>query len=119
MVARKAQFSLDFSADLLRYDTSGNVTGDYETSVSYASIIFSGKINMNNKKENRNSGFAQVDGFTQLPDEDKKFLLKLARDNIKSWLINKKEISVKPEEVPERADRLPHHYRQGHRRKSL
>ncbi|MEQ8170395.1 MAG: AmmeMemoRadiSam system protein B [Candidatus Eremiobacterota bacterium] len=56
---------------LLKYSTSGEITGDYKNSVSYASIVF-----MSEKHEEP----------TKLSTEEEQTLLKLARDTLKTYL---------------------------------
>jgi len=56
---------------LLKYSTSGEITGDYKNSVSYASIVF-----MSEKHEEP----------AKLSSEEEQTLLKLARDTLKTYL---------------------------------
>jgi AmmeMemoRadiSam system protein A len=72
-----------FKAEKIFYDTSGNITGDYTNSVSYASILFCGSL--------KNAAKAST-GSTELTPDDKRFLIKTARENIVSWLKNGKGI---------------------------
>ncbi len=82
----------DFKAKQLMYETSGKITGDYTNSVSYTSILFYGKLDTNiSVKEEKESSL--------LTSENKKFLLKIARDNIESWLANRKPINVPAEKI--------------------
>lgn len=61
------------AAKLVKYDTSGNITGDYTNSVSYLSAVFSGKWNTKS-----------VSKFSDetLSEQDKQQLLALARKTI-------------------------------------
>ncbi len=79
----------NFSASLIGYDTSGNITGDYHHSVSYASIVFCGTISRTVKKET----------FT-LTDADKRFLIDLARRNIQSVLFHNTFVRINKRAVP-------------------
>jgi len=76
----------------IMYDTSGNVTGDYKNSVSYASILFCGSLQSGDKT-------VTGTGVTILTDAEKEFLLKAARVNIVSYLKKGKGIQV-PDNVP-------------------
>ncbi len=77
-------------AHLLRYDTSGNLTGDYQNSVSYASFAFTGKW--------KSAGESQKKSEDEvLSAEDKKQLLKLARGTLTYYLENHK--SPSPEKL--------------------
>ncbi len=80
----------DFKSEKIYYDTSGNITGDYTNSVSYASILFCGSL--------KNADKEPADSADMTPD-DKKFLLKTARENIASWLMNGKGI-ILPKKIP-------------------
>jgi AmmeMemoRadiSam system protein B/AmmeMemoRadiSam system protein A len=66
-----------FKAEKIYYDTSGNITGDYTNSVSYFSILFCGVLK-GAEETGKNSN--------SLTPEDKKYLLRAARDNITSWM---------------------------------
>lgn len=84
-----------FQARELAYDTSGNRTGDFDNSVSYAAIGFYGKGSAAKpvKKE--------APAETELSADDKKTLLALARNAIERTLKGKKpaelgELGVKP-----------------------
>ncbi|MBN1497359.1 MAG: AmmeMemoRadiSam system protein B [Spirochaetes bacterium] len=79
-------------AEIIAYDTSGAITGDYENSVSYASIIFYGRLA-------GSAGAAAPDTFA-LAEQDRLFLLRAARDNIRSWLEKKRGIRFFPTDVP-------------------
>ena len=80
----------DFKAQSVYYDTSGNITGDYTNSVSYASILACGTLT-GVKESPVNEGILTI--------EEKKVLLKSARDNISSWLTKGTGIKV-PENIP-------------------
>lgn len=83
----------DFEAKLAAYDTSGAMTGDYARSVSYAAIVFSGRL--------RGSG-ARGDGDCgELTHGERAYLLKAARDNIASWLQNGRGIGISAADAPE------------------
>jgi MEMO1 family protein len=78
-------------ATLLHYDTSGRQTGDFTNSVSYVSMAFTGKwdtechkLKTEKAKLNRKS---KNDVLTQ---NDKKSLLKLARQTLVYYMKNKK-----------------------------
>ena len=79
-----------FSGKCLAYTTSGAVTGDFTNSVSYAAILFTGHIGNGDPGED-NAG---------LTPADRKFLLKLARDNITSHILKKGPAMV-PSRIPE------------------
>ncbi len=81
----------DFEARLAAYDTSGAMTGDYARTVSYAAIIFSGRL--------RGSG-ARAGEQGDLTHEERAFLLKAARDNISSWLEKGRGIQIFPTDAP-------------------
>ncbi len=69
--------------ELMKYATSGELTGDFTNSVSYLSVAFSGKW----------SNYAEVEqkvNASELSDEDKKQLLALARKTIVYALKNRK-----------------------------
>lgn len=70
------------SARLIAYDTSTSVTGDYSDSVSYASIAFFGD----------SVGLADESGG--LTAQDRSFLLRIARENIASWLSKGRGITI-------------------------
>lgn len=60
---------------ILKYDTSGNITGDFNSSVSYASIVFTNGKNLVGSNEED----------TNLNEEEKSTLLKIARDTLESY----------------------------------
>ena len=72
---------LDKSAEakLIKYTTSGELTGDYTNSVSYFSIVFSGKWG-------NSSAIKQEADIHELSKEDKKQLLALARKSLVYFL---------------------------------
>ncbi len=80
-----------FKAEQVAYDTSGNITGDYTNSVSYAAILLSGRLEAAKLRD---------DSGSFLSDKDRKFLLKAARDNIASWLKKRRGIRFFPTNVP-------------------
>jgi len=80
-----------FRAEKIAYDTSGNVTGDYANSVSYAAILIAGRLEAAKLREDESS---------ILSAKDKSFLLRAARDNIASWLKKKRGIRFFPTDVP-------------------
>ena len=69
----------DSKAVLLNYDTSGKQMNNYDSSVSYVSMAFSGKWNV------KDSEVKEI-----LSNKDKKELLLLARKTIEFYLKNKK-----------------------------
>ncbi len=80
-----------FKAEKIAYDTSARVTGDYANSVSYASILLSGRFEA--------SRFGDREE-TLLSDRNRQFLLKAARDNIASWLKKRRGIRIFPTDAP-------------------
>lgn len=65
-----------WTPQLLNYRNSGDTAGDKRAVVGYASIAFGGKLNgLKNETQSKSSS---------LTDEQKKFLLKLARNTIKA-----------------------------------
>lgn len=86
----------NIKGSLISYYTSGDVIADYTNSVSYTTISFYdiSTEKKQQKQESRKSG---------LTNEEKKILLKLARDSIKYYFehnelmsVNEKEISLTP-----------------------
>ncbi len=77
---------------LLDYDTSGNITGDFDASVSYAAIVLAGKITAQNRT-------ASASAFT-LSEAEKKFLLFQARRNIAHVLKNGSMIELNSRDIP-------------------
>jgi MEMO1 family protein len=82
----------DFRSRLAAYDTSGNMTADFTKSVSYAAIMFSGKIE---------GAVAAHDRQADLTREDRRFLLKAARENIASWLAKGRGVSMRTDDTPQ------------------
>ncbi len=80
-----------YKTERIAYDTSGNITGDYTNSVSYAAMLLSGRLEAAQFKD---------DAGSLLSDKDRKFLLKAARENIVSWLKKKRGIRFFPTDVP-------------------
>jgi len=74
-----------FKSKLLKYTTSGELTGDYVNSVSYASIAFynEGKLS---KKGDRNKMSQEMYDLTK---EEKKTLLEISRDTLQKYLKDK------------------------------
>jgi AmmeMemoRadiSam system protein B/AmmeMemoRadiSam system protein A len=70
----------EFKSEIIKYSTSGDLTGDYDNSVSYAAIALLGRIKYSRK--NPESGFI-------LSGKDKRFLLSLARRNIQAAVLHK------------------------------
>jgi|GEM_PF-6588668 len=83
----------DSQAHLIQYNTSGDLTGDWNNSVSYFSIAFSGVWNKGSEvKPNPVS--------TILTPEDKKSLLRLARRSLEYYLQHKRVVSVEQLGIP-------------------
>jgi AmmeMemoRadiSam system protein B/AmmeMemoRadiSam system protein A len=78
-------------AELVSYDTSGSITGDYTNSVSYAAIAFSRTI--------KGAARKAIDP-PYLNAEDERFLLKAARDNIISWIHKRRGIRFFAPSIP-------------------
>ncbi len=72
----------DSQAHLLKYDTSGNITGDWQNSVSYCSIAFTGRWSKGPQVKPQKVS-------TDLTNDDKKALLQLARRSLEYYLRNK------------------------------
>ena len=81
-----------FKAEKLAYDTSGSITGDYGNSVSYAAILVSGKL--------EGAAFKNNIASSNYTAKERNFLLKAARDNIRSWLTKGRGIRFFPTNVP-------------------
>ncbi len=79
------------SAKLLAYDTSCNITGECDSSVSYASIGIFGTL-----RDAAKGGT----GFS-LSTREKRYLLDLARANIRSHLFQGKALTVSESDVPD------------------
>ncbi len=76
----------DTDAHLVHYETSGNMTGCYDASVSYLSAAFTGGwVNCGPGEGNQADS---EDNVTPLNDNDKRSLLKLARSVLDSYLRN-------------------------------
>ncbi|MBN1766530.1 MAG: AmmeMemoRadiSam system protein B [Sedimentisphaerales bacterium] len=73
----------DSKATLVKYDTSGHITGDYTNSVSYLAVAFTGRWR-------KASGEAPESGSAELGDHDKEQLLKLARGSLEYYIKNQK-----------------------------
>jgi AmmeMemoRadiSam system protein B/AmmeMemoRadiSam system protein A len=69
---------------LLKYDTSGRITGDFALSVSYVSAIFTVPADWKPKPCAPSKDGTQ--GFSSLTAEEKKTLLKIARDTIEAFV---------------------------------
>jgi AmmeMemoRadiSam system protein B/AmmeMemoRadiSam system protein A len=74
-------------AKLIKYVTSGELTGDYTNSVSYFSIAFSGRWG-------KASEIKQEASVNELSEEDKKQLLALARKSLVYFLHNRKALEA-------------------------
>lgn len=81
----------DRAAAALAYDTSCSVTGECESSVSYAAIRILGRI----------AGEAQSGRPRAFGERERRFLLGLARGNIRSHLMSGRQCPVSPAGVPE------------------
>lgn len=81
----------NYRATLLGYATSGDITGDYRTSVSYAAIAIHGKLSID-------SDTPRID--TGLSKKDRVFLLELARRQIHSFLFRKTGITPDEQGIP-------------------
>jgi AmmeMemoRadiSam system protein B/AmmeMemoRadiSam system protein A len=75
--------------ELVAYDTSGNITGDTENSVSYASLVFTGSGQLSASKN-------------QLAKEDQDYLLGLARQTLNHYYETGEILSINEAEIPER-----------------
>ncbi len=78
-----------YAARLVSYNTSGNITGDFANSVSYASIAVRGGL-----------AKAAVPDVSLLSPEERRFLLDCARQNIRSHLLAGADFAVNEEKVP-------------------
>lgn len=83
----------NYEARLLDYRTSGDVTGDYANTVSYAAIAIHGEL-----KKNAGTDSASEEPLT---DEAKSFLLSLARQSIRARLFEGKGMYIDISRVPE------------------
>jgi len=68
---------------LAGYATSADITGDFDNTVSYAAIVIDGMLNTQAKPYANNQS-------SMLSDNDKAFLLSLARQSIQSYVLSKK-----------------------------
>jgi MEMO1 family protein len=71
-----SMLSENTEAHILRYDTSGNITGDFSNSVSYCTIAFTGSW------PDRGEAPVEKEAAARLDDTDKERLLELARETI-------------------------------------
>lgn len=76
----------DSGAHLIQYETSGNLTGCYDASVSYLSAAFTG--GWANSENSSQDDVCAEDDADPLADRDKLALLKLARAVLDSYLRN-------------------------------
>lgn len=83
----------NYEARLLDYRTSGDVTGDYANTVSYAAIAIRGEL-----KKSAGTESASEDPLT---DEAKSFLLSLARQSIHARLFEGKSMDIGISRIPE------------------
>ncbi|HPQ54222.1 MAG TPA: AmmeMemoRadiSam system protein B [Spirochaetota bacterium] len=81
----------DFSASLLSYDTSCNISGDCGNSVSYGAIAIHGSL-----FSSGNTAFHRND----ITPADRKYLLQLARNTIRSYLAGGGQVNVDEATVP-------------------
>lgn len=88
----------NYDARLLDYRTSGDITGDYENTVSYAAIAVHGIL-----KNITGAGGTSDNSFS---DDEKKFLLSLARRGIRARLFEGKSLDIDVSKVPENCRRL-------------
>ena len=73
------------NAELVKYAASGEITGDFSNSVSYLSVVFSGKWGNHPQIKARHSN-------PRLTQEDKRQLLSLARESIIYFLQKKRPL---------------------------
>ena len=78
-----------FKAGIIDYNTSGNITGDFKNTVSYAAIFICGKI-----------GTAEARPADFLSKSDKKFLLGIAKKNLESRLFRGHPYSPDKTRIP-------------------
>ncbi|MCU0846496.1 MAG: AmmeMemoRadiSam system protein B [Spirochaetes bacterium] len=80
-----------FKAGIIDYNTSGNITGDFKNTVSYAAIFICGKI-----------GTAEAEARPRdfLSNSDKKFLLGIARKNLESRLFRNNPYNPDKSQIP-------------------
>jgi len=84
----------DAKGELLKYDTSGRITGDWTNSVSYVSIAFTAPAGRGNPTMNETQGVLNV--------EEKKTLLRLARSAIDAYLRTARPPTVDGSRLPPR-----------------
>lgn len=82
----------DLRPMLIRYDNSARVTGDYDSTVSYAAIAWRGTLDIEHAPKEGNPD--------RLSPADKKFLLGLARKNLESLLSGGKKLVLDEKNVP-------------------
>ena len=82
----------DSGAELLKYTTSGELTGDYHNSVSYASIVFTGKFENKKEDEIMENKTPEEQGNEEeyLSKDEQEFLLKLSREILNTFVETKK-----------------------------
>jgi MEMO1 family protein len=73
---------------LVNYYTSGELVGDFTNSVSYTTIAFA-----ENKAQKENP-------YSGLTDDEKKYLLKLARESIQFYFTNNSLMSIDEKQTP-------------------
>ena len=76
---------------LVKYDTSCNITGECEDSVSYAALLIG---------QDNNPSLSLNSVSIVIPEKDRRYLLQLARNNIRSHLVSHKALSVTESSVP-------------------
>lgn len=81
-------FSKVYTKELAQYATSAQVTADYDNTVSYAAIVLTGETHKTSTSNPSNSSF-------DLSNDDKKFLLTLARQSIETMLNKHKLLEYK------------------------
>ncbi len=81
-------FSTLHTKELVAYSTSATITGDYDNTVSYAAIVMTGKLKEVSAWSNNSNSFF-------LSEDDKQFLLTLARKSIETMLFQKSPLHVK------------------------
>ena len=78
----------DTKSSLIKYTTSGEITGDYSLSVSYMSVAFSGK------PFEKKTTMPTKDKSTELTENDHDLLLKLARKTLEFLMANDRTPSL-------------------------
>ncbi|RLI92853.1 MAG: hypothetical protein DRO95_01185 [Candidatus Altiarchaeales archaeon] len=81
---------LNWRAKLIEYKNSGDVTGDRLGVVGYAAIVFYSETNQNLTKTESN--------LNELNREEKKFLLKIARETLETYIREGRRIEPKVED---------------------